>query len=79
MGACCASNRQGHNQSIYCIDSEGKNIVEYSITSDEFFLHPLKFQLPAMAKYSEIVPDKILITGGFKRLKHKFGEPVSEV
>jgi Galactose oxidase, central domain len=79
MGTCCGSNRQGRNQSIYCIDPEGLNIIEYNIKSEEFFIHDLQIQLPAMAKYSEILPNKIFIAGGFKRLKKKLGESVSEV
>lgn len=79
MGACCGNGRQGQSHSIYFIESQGNFITEYNIHTEEFFLHPVNLQLPAMSKYCEILPDKILITGGFKRLKNRLGEPVSNV
>ncbi|OMJ75007.1 hypothetical protein SteCoe_25966 [Stentor coeruleus] len=79
MGTCCGSNRQGKSQSIFCIDTDGKSIIEYNIHKDNFDIHSLKVQVPAMAKYCEIMPNKILIAGGFKRLKNRFGEPVNDV
>src|SRR5574343_451231 len=54
-------------------------MVEYSINQNQFFEHQLKIQLPAMSKYCEVVHEKVLITGGFKRLKGKLGEPVPDV
>jgi hypothetical protein len=79
MGTCCGNSRPNHNKSIYCIEPDGKCIVEYNINSEQFCAYPLKQQIPAMAKYCEILPGRIFIAGGFKRLKNKSGEPVADV
>ena len=79
MGNCCGSARPGHFQSIYSIEADGKSIFEYCITTDQFFQYHLPFQLPAMCKYCEILSDKLLITGGFKRLKTRLGESLNSV
>jgi hypothetical protein len=79
MGACCIGARPAHAQSIFSITNDGWTMIEYSVTQDLFYEHQFEIQIPAMSKYCEILHDKVLITGGFKRLKGKLGEPVSDV
>lgn len=79
MGTCCGSARPGNSQFIYSIPADGVSIFEYCITTDEFSQYQLPLQLPAMCKYCEVLSDKLLIVGGFQRLKTKLGDSLASV
>lgn len=79
MGTCCGSARPGNFQFIYSILADGRSIFEYCITTDQFSQYQLPLQLPAMCKYCEILSDKLLIVGGFERLKTKLGQSLASV